>query len=326
MISSTNSLGLVKRAIRALESEAYRKASAKTNSKLPSVTNKYEATETLKLLAINQLAFQVNKIDTEVAVYLNKKPRPGVPCLEIEHDQVFGDDHYVCWFYDPLSPMTHLYSVATFAGVFALILFPLWPLYMRTLAWHLSSLCIGLVGSFFGIAIARLVIFVLTYYTLHPGIWLFPNLFEDIGIVASFKPVWGWHGKDSMKMHRPPKKRISKRKQQEKAKKLKINEDLKQAQAEATTSLQTGIEAINAQLEATAKRREEEGNAMTPAEMSQLGQELFEKMMKEYEEQLKQEEEKNPQPVRPRNIDIETKPDGLPSPDSNGFIMVEKDI
>jgi translocation protein SEC62 len=34
-----------------------------------------------------------------------------------------------------------------------------------------------------------------------PGVWLFPNLFADVGFIDSFIPVWGWHGVDYEKMH-----------------------------------------------------------------------------------------------------------------------------
>lgn len=29
-------------------------------------------------------------------------------------------------------------------------------------------------------------------FTVPPGLWLYPNLFEDVGFFDSFRPVWGW--------------------------------------------------------------------------------------------------------------------------------------
>jgi len=45
---------------------------------------------------------------------------------------------------------------------------------------------------FMGIAVVRLVLYVITMIVVPPGIWIFPNLFEDVGIIESFIPFWEW--------------------------------------------------------------------------------------------------------------------------------------
>ena len=52
--------------------------------------------------------------------------------------------------------------------------------------------CLGLLGLFFAMAIFRLILFVITMFAVPPGLWLYPNLFEDVGFFDSFKPLWGW--------------------------------------------------------------------------------------------------------------------------------------
>jgi translocation protein SEC62 len=52
---------------------------------------------------------------------------------------------------------------------------------------------LGLLGLFFAMAIFRLILFVVTMFAAPPGLWLYPNLFEDVGFFDSFKPVWAWH-------------------------------------------------------------------------------------------------------------------------------------
>ena len=52
---------------------------------------------------------------------------------------------------------------------------------------------LGLLGLFFLMAIFRLILFCITYFALSPGLWLYPNLFEDVGFFDSFRPVWAWH-------------------------------------------------------------------------------------------------------------------------------------
>ena len=71
-------------------------------------------------------------------------------------------------------------------------MFPLWPFKLRIGVWYLSMGMVGLIGLFFLMAIFRLILFVATMFTVPPGLWLYPNLFEDVGFFDSFRPVWGW--------------------------------------------------------------------------------------------------------------------------------------
>ena len=84
------------------------------------------------------------------------------------------------------------------------VMFPLWPTKMRVGVWYLSIGMLGLIGAFFGMAIIRLILWAITSVTVKPGIWIFPNLFEDVGFVDSFIPLWAW---DVL----PPKKKVAKK-------------------------------------------------------------------------------------------------------------------
>ena len=72
------------------------------------------------------------------------------------------------------------------------VMFPLWPVKLRIGVWYLSMAFLGLIGLFFAMAIFRLILFCATVFTVPPGLWLYPNLFEDVGFFDSFRPVWGW--------------------------------------------------------------------------------------------------------------------------------------
>lgn len=225
---------------------------------------------------MNQLGFQVIKMDTDFARSLQLKPRPGVPCLQISTNQEFDDDMYICWFYDAISPVAYLYAGIAIVTIFALVLFPLWPSPMRVAAWYVSMTSVGLVCSFFGIAFIRLMLFIASYWVLSPGLWLFPNLFEDVGIIESFIPLWAWHGENTLKMHTAAlKKRLSKKQKQAKAEKKRQEEEFLKANEDATMVLQTNIEAINARIKAIADERENKGDPMNPTELAQLGQQFF---------------------------------------------------
>lgn len=89
--------------------------------------------------------------------------------------------------------MQTLGAIGVVAALFAVVLFPLWPPIMRLGVWYLSMGCLGLVGLFILMSIFRLILFVITTVAVPPGIWLYPNLFEDVGFFDSFRPVWAWH-------------------------------------------------------------------------------------------------------------------------------------
>lgn len=78
------------------------------------------------------------------------------------------------------------------AAILAAVMFPLWPVTLRIGVWYLSMGLLGLIGLFFVMAICRLILFCATVFTVPPGLWLYPNLFEDVGFFDSFRPVWGW--------------------------------------------------------------------------------------------------------------------------------------
>lgn len=64
------------------------------------------------------------------------------------------------------------------------VMFPLWPVKLRIGVWYLSVGVLGLVGAFMGLAVVRLVLWCVTVLTMKRAIWIFPNLFEDVGFVS----------------------------------------------------------------------------------------------------------------------------------------------
>lgn len=99
--------------------------------------------------------------------------------------------HYV-WLYEGPQWKAKALAAAVVVGIFAIVLFPLWPMVMRQGVWYLSVGVMILLGLFFAMAIFRLILFCATVFVVPPGLWLFPNLFEDVSVVDSFKPLWGW--------------------------------------------------------------------------------------------------------------------------------------
>ncbi|KAH8424787.1 Sec62 family protein translocation protein [Aspergillus melleus] len=195
----------VKRAIRALESPAYAKAAAKKNSILPPVTDRASAENVFKLLPLSLLALRVSKVDPH-AGHNHGKPKnrvKGLWTVKIEqHQETDPMMHYVFLYEGPQWKQKAM-AAAVVAGIFAVVLFPLWPMMLRQGVWYLSVGMMGLLGLFFAMAIFRLILFCITVFAVPPGLWLFPNLFEDVGFFDSFKPLWGWQETKKKKSKKP---------------------------------------------------------------------------------------------------------------------------
>lgn len=184
----------VKRAIRALQSPAYQKARTK-NPLLPEVTDRASAENTFKLLPLSLLALRVTKVDENAHEGHNHaKPKrvKGLWTVRIEQHQEANDDNYYIWLYEGSNWKQKLYALGALVLVMAVVLFPLWPLFLRQGVWYLSMGMLGLIGLFFAMAIVRLILFIITIFAAPPGLWLYPNLFEDVGFFDSFRPVWAW--------------------------------------------------------------------------------------------------------------------------------------
>ncbi|KAK4511234.1 AIG1-type G domain-containing protein [Mucor velutinosus] len=106
--------------------------------------------------------------------------------------QEVKEDGYYMWIWEGSQVKLYMGAAALVAVVLAGVLFPLWPNFLRLGVWYLSIAILCLVGVFFGIAIVRLILYVITYPVLPRGFWIFPNLFEDVGIVESFIPLYGF--------------------------------------------------------------------------------------------------------------------------------------
>jgi translocation protein SEC62 len=187
----------VKRAIRALRSPEYAKAALKPKSLLPPVTDAVSAESAFKLLPISLLALRVSKADpheghSHAKVPPQKSRTKGLWTVRIEqHQETDPMMHYV-WLYEGPQWKQKAMAAGALVAIMAVVMFPLWPIMLRQGVWYLSVGMMGLLGLFFAMSIFRLILFCVTVFVIPPGLWLFPNLFEDVGFFDSFKPVWGW--------------------------------------------------------------------------------------------------------------------------------------
>jgi len=158
------------------------------------------APEIFKLLPLSLLALRVSKTDphdghSHAPPPPSKKPKnrvKGLWTVRIEQQQDIAEDLHYVWLWEGPQWRTKLYAGGALALIMTVIMFPLWPVTLRIGVWYLSMGMLGLIGLFFAMAIVRLILFCVTVFAVPPGLWLYPNLFEDVGFFDSFRPVWGW--------------------------------------------------------------------------------------------------------------------------------------
>ncbi|EGO03789.1 hypothetical protein SERLA73DRAFT_175427 [Serpula lacrymans var. lacrymans S7.3] len=168
-----------KSATKALLSPAYAKL-----KHVPKVTTDAEAQALLQ--SIIPYTFYL-RIDRGAAA-TSSSPRP----VAVTPQQAFVAESYYAWFYEGPQWTTYAGGLLMVAIMLAGVMFPLWPPVMRLGVWYISVGMLGLIGAFFGLAIVRLVFYVITLVVASPGIWIFPKLFADVGVIESFIPFWEW--------------------------------------------------------------------------------------------------------------------------------------
>lgn len=198
----------LKRFKRAMTSEEYQTKQL-TIGLLPLQSDE-DALRTLAVLMQKQMVIPVDKLHyQEIKKVKGWKPNKLKPTLRPTKSPKFDGDAYFAWVYSKPNPYMAIYGVLALVGVFTIILFPLWPRFMRLGVWYLSMGVLVMLGLFFFMAIVRLIIYLVTVLTMPKAFWLFPNLFADCGVIESFQPVYGWEepkkkkGKKSKKAAKP---------------------------------------------------------------------------------------------------------------------------
>lgn len=158
----------------------------------PIAANEEEAVELLRQLTLRRLIVRVDKHPATLAV---QRTKPVTLTLNSRQNYE-PNDHFVL-LYEPKNYLAIFYSVLIIAFALTCVMYPLWPASMKHGARYLSLGAIGLILLFFALAVVRLVLFIITALVVSPGLWLFPNLFADCGVIDSFKPLWSWHSTNS---------------------------------------------------------------------------------------------------------------------------------
>lgn len=169
-------------AIKALLSPSYAKLSS-----VPKVTSESEA---------SQLLAKILPYDFFLRIIRGASTTPSGPgagasikTISVDPQQHFASDEFYVWVYDADQTKMLLLAFGMVLIVLAAVMFPLWPVKLRIGVWYLSMAVLGLLGLFFGIAILRLILWLITIVVAKPGIWIFPELFADVGFVRRIQTL-----------------------------------------------------------------------------------------------------------------------------------------
>lgn len=119
-----------------------------------------------------------------------KNPRS----CDVVLDQKFTEDQFYVLAAERTSHLSLVLCGLFVLLTFCIVLFQMWPRKIQHAFSYLTYPLGGFIAFIGVLAIVRLVLFGATYFLCPPGIWLFPNLFEDVGFLDSFVPLWSYHG------------------------------------------------------------------------------------------------------------------------------------
>ena len=105
----------------------------------------------------------------------------------------WNDDCYYAWIYEGSQLFNILLGFCAVLFVISLFMYPLWPRFLKNISWYLMMAVASFVAFILILAILRLIVFFISFFIARPGVWLFPNLFADVGFFESFVPLYSWN-------------------------------------------------------------------------------------------------------------------------------------
>ena len=155
---------------------------------MPKVENEEAAVALLRSIIPHAFYLKVDRGNSITATGPQGAKGPSVKLLQVNPMQSFFPDDYFVWLLEGSQLKTILGGIGMVTVILAGVMFPLWPTSIRIGVWYLSMAMLGVIGLFFGLAIFRLLFYIVTIVTAKPGIWIFPNLFADVGFVGAPHP------------------------------------------------------------------------------------------------------------------------------------------
>ena len=129
----------------------------------------------------------------DYGVFIRSVSSNGTKFLQPDLSRKWSEDALYAWVLESSQFWTFLGAFGLLLVSFGIVMYPLWPSSLRNLSWYVMMLLVAFLVFLIVISIIRIIVFGITYFMLSPGIWIFPNLYEDVSFIESFIPLYDWH-------------------------------------------------------------------------------------------------------------------------------------
>lgn len=106
-----------------------------------------------------------------------------------------ASDHYM-WAEDKKEYLNIFIAVLIIALLFLLAMYQVWPAWLKSLSGYLKYVVMAFIVFLIVTGIVRLIVYTISSFTHPPGLWIFPNLFAECGVIESFIPLYSWDDED----------------------------------------------------------------------------------------------------------------------------------
>ncbi|KCZ74352.1 hypothetical protein H311_04684 [Anncaliia algerae PRA109] len=161
-----------------------------------------DAIETLKSkYSLNDIPFLMNYLlqnDVIIKVKLSND-KEKLPTCKLNLNGSFAVNETFIFIKGSSNIFNLLISIVVLGLALFLVMFQLWPSKLKYYASYTSYPIILFIAFLAILSVIRLVFFIITFFFNPPGIWIFPNLFADVGFFESFVPLWERDGVETKK-------------------------------------------------------------------------------------------------------------------------------
>lgn len=151
------------------------------------------------IVALSKLQMDTKQIKEEIQKLLDsyklvrvKSIGNGTENVDLHLSKTLGAGDLYMWSKDKRDYFGIFVTLLVILFVFFLAMIRLWPSWMKSMVGYIKDLVMILIGLLLATGVVRLIIYCITYFTHSPSLWIFPNLFEECGVLESFKPLYCW--------------------------------------------------------------------------------------------------------------------------------------
>lgn len=120
--------------------------------------------------------------------------------MEVEY--LFNINNNYIWIKEGSQVANLSIGLALVVLALSIAMYQIWPRTLKYYTQYLFYAVVFLIGLLIATSVVRLVVYGITLFTHPPGLWIFPNLFEECGILESFVPLYAF----DVPAESPPKK------------------------------------------------------------------------------------------------------------------------